>query len=247
MEITGIMIESIKLLDIIEEADSTFTYKFNIPPGTVWDAGTNAHLVATGSDTNYAPSPEFTRHMSICSLPEEGYIGFTTRAREGGSTFKRNLRVSSVGDRLQLFGLKNRLPLERNNKPVVLISMGVGIATMRPMILEYAKDQSNIPQLININIDRAVTEIYQDELVKLNIPNFKNIYLNSRKDLLQSIEDTLKLDSADYHIVGSDEFLMNIGAFLLKKGVADDCIKIDKKENRARRMIEEMKNLPAQS
>jgi len=241
MEITGIMIKSIELLDIIEEAKDTFTYKFNIPKGTVWEAGTNAHLVANGSDTNYAPNREFMRHMSICSLPEEGYIGFSTRAREGGSTFKRNLRVSKVGDKLQLFGLKNRLPLHRNNRPVVLISMGVGIATMRPMILEYAKDQQNIPQLVNINIDRAVTEIYQNELAALQIPNFENIYVNSRADLHNSIENTLQLTDAEYHIVGSDEFLMNIGAFLLKKGVADDCIKLDKKENRAKQMIEEMK------
>lgn len=241
MEITGIMIQPIELMDIIEEAKDTFTYKFNVPKGTVWDAGTNAHLVATGSESNYAPAPEFTRHMSICSLPEEGYIGFTTRTREGGSTFKRNLRVSKVGDNLQLFKLMNRLPLHRNNKPVVLISMGVGIATMRPMILEFAKDQSKIPQLININIDRAVTEIYQDELECLNIPNFENIYVNSRADLHKSVESTFSLKDADYHIVGSDEFLMNIGAFLLKNGVADDCIKIDKKEKRAKRMIEEMK------
>ncbi len=241
MEITGIMIQSIELMDIIEEATNTFTYKFNIPQGTVWDAGTNAHLVANGSDTNYAPDREFMRHMSICSLPEEGYIGFSTRAPEEGSTFKRNLRVSNIGDKLQLFGLKNRLPLHRNNRPVVLISMGVGIATMRPMMLEYAKDQKGISQLININIDRAVTEIYQNELTALKIPNFKNIYVNSRADLHESIAGTLDLKDAEYHIVGSDEFLMNIGSFLLNKGVGDDCIKLDKKEKRAQKMIEEMK------
>ena len=240
MEITGIMIKSIELLDIIKEAEDTFTYKFNVPNNTTWDAGTNAHLVATGSDTNYAPAPEFTRHMSICSVPDEGYIGFTTRAREGGSTFKRNLRVSKVGDKLQLFKLMNRLPLQRNNKPVVLISMGVGIATMRPMILEFAKDQSNIPQLININIDRAVTEIYQEELATLAIPNFENIYVNSRADLHQSIENTIKLDNAEYHIVGSDEFLMSIGSFLLNKGVSEESIKLDKKDNRTQQMIKKM-------
>lgn len=241
MEITKIMIEPIKLMEIIKEAKDTFTYKFNIPKGTTWEAGTNAHLVANGSDTNYAPNREFMRHMSICSLPEEGYIGFSTRAPKEGSTFKRNLRVSHVGDRLQLFGLKNRLPLHRNKRPVVLISMGVGIATMRPMMLEYAKNQEDIPQLININIDRAVTEIYQDELTALKMPNFENIYVNSRADLHQSITNTLDLKDAEYHIVGSDEFLMSIGSFLLNKGVADDCIKLDKKKKRVTQMIEEMK------
>lgn len=243
MEITRLEIESIELLDIKEEAKETYTYKFSIPKGLTWDAGTNAKLVATGSETNYAPSGESTRHLSICSLPDEGFIGFTTRVREGASTFKRNLKVSKIGDKLQLFGLKNRLPLHRNDKAVVLITMGVGIATMRPMMLEYAKDQSHISKLININIDRSVTEIYQDELLQLNMPNFENIYVNSRAQLHQSIEDTLQLENAEYHIVGSDEFLMNIGAFLVQKGVAGECIKIDKKEKRALQMIEEMKTL----
>ena len=243
MEITRLKIQSIELLDIKEEAKDTFTYKFSIPEGLSWDAGTNAKLVATGSDTNFAPSGESTRHLSICSLPDEGFIGFTTRVREGASTFKRNLKVSKIGDKLQLFGLKNRLPLHRDDKPVVLITMGVGIATMRPMMLEYAKDQSHVSQLININIDRSITEIYQDELLHLNMPNFENIYVNSRAQLHQSIEDTLHLQGAEYHIVGSDEFLMSIGAFILQKGVSDDCIKIDKKAKRAQDMIEEMKTM----
>lgn len=243
MKITGIMIQSIELLDIKQEAEDTFTYKFNIPKGVVWDAGTNAHLVATGSNTNYAPGKEFMRHMSICSLPEEGYIGFSTRAREGGSTFKRNLKVSKIGDKLQLFGLKNRLPLVRENKPVVLISMGVGIATMRPMILEYAKDQSKISQLTSINIDGSTIAVYHDELAALKAPRFVNIYVNSRADLLQKIEATLLQEDAEYHIVGSDDFVMNIGAFLLQKGVADHCLRVDKKEKRAKQMIEAMKGV----
>ncbi len=241
MEITGLMIQSAELLDIIEESENTYTYRFSIPKGMTWDAGTNAHLVATGSDKNFTPSKESVRHLSICSLPDEGYIGFSTRIREGASIFKQNLKVTEPGDKLQVFGLKNRLPLLRLDKPVVMISMGVGIATFRPMVLEYAQDQKGIPNLINLNIDKVGSAIYKDEMSKFNIKGFESYYVNSRSALQQKINDLLKLENAEFHIVGSDEFLLETGTYLLNNGIAESQIKLDKKEGRYMIMLENMK------
>jgi NAD(P)H-flavin reductase len=242
MEITGIMVNSATLIDIIKEAEDTYTYKFNIPSGATWDAGTNAHLVANGIDTDFTPAKEFTRHMSICSLPEEGFLGFTTRVRKGGSTFKRNLKVSKIGDKLQIYGLKNRLPLTRNGKSVILVSMGVGIATMRPMILEYAKCQNDLPKLISINIDKDETFIYKQELDKANIKNFENYYVNSRRTLFQQLFKTLSIEDAEYHVVGSDEFIEGIAHYLLKNDVDAEDIKLDKKPKRAMSILEKLKD-----
>jgi len=240
MEITGIMVQSAELLDIIKEAENTYTYRFSIPKGMTWEAGTNAHLVANGSDANYAPNKKYVRHLSICSLPEEGYMGFSTRIREGASVFKQNLKVCKPGDKLQVFGLKNRLPLPRENKPVVLISMGVGVATFRPMILEYAKDQKGIPQLVNLNIDKAGSAIYWEELSKFHMEGFSNHYVNTRQELREQIDQSLALNDAEYHIVGSDEFLLEIGTYLIQKGVQNTQIKLDKKATRAQAMVQQM-------
>lgn len=240
MEITGIMVNSATLIDIIKEAEDTYTYKFNIPDGTTWEAGTNAHLVANGLPNDFTPSKEHTRHLSISSLPKEGYMGFTTRVREGSSTFKRNLQVSKIGDKLQVYGLKNRLPLPRNNKPVVLISMGVGIATMRPMILEYAADQHHISKLISINIDKDETTVYKDEIDKLSIPHFENHYVNSRRDLFQHIRKTFSITDVEYHIVGSDEFLDNVARYLIHNKIKLDSIKLDKKPARTKSILEQL-------
>ena len=240
MEIKGLMIQTIQLLEIKKEAANTYTYKFSIPQGSTWEAGTNAHLVATGSDTNFVPSPDCTRHLSICSLPNEGYMGFSTRIREGASLFKQNLRVCNVGDKLHLYKLVNRLPLQRKDVPVVLVSMGVGIATFRPMILAYAHDQIHVSQLVSINIDRTESSIYKDELEALDIPNFKNSYVHTRATLQHELLETKALENAEYHIVGSDEFLLSIGQFLIENGISAEQIMLDKKENRRLQMLEAM-------
>lgn len=243
MEITGIMVTSAKLINIKKEAEDTYTYKFDIPAGTSWDAGTNAHLVANGTPNDFTPSQEHTRHLSISSLPHEGYMGFTTRVREGSSTFKRNLKVCQIGDQLQIYGLKNRLPLSRKNKPVVLISMGVGMATMRPMILEYAKNQDQIDRLISINIDKEKTMIYKNELEYLKIPRFYNHYVSQREELYAKINRTFQFSDAEYHIVGSDDFLNSIASFLIKNNIDLKNIKLDKKTAREKQILTELASL----
>lgn len=146
-----IISQAVALKEIVKEATDTYTYKFDIPKGIIWNAGANLHLLPGTLDEDIKIGKEMVRHLSVMSLPHEGYMGITTRIREQASDFKKKLQQSQSGDTMRVFGIKNHLPLKRENHPVVLVSMGVGIATIRPMILEYVADQSNIPLIININ------------------------------------------------------------------------------------------------
>ena len=239
MEIKSILTSSITLLDIIKEDEETYTYKFNIPQGTTWEAGTNAHLVARGNDRNFTPSKEHMRHFSICSLPEEGYMGFSTRIRNNASTFKENLRVVKPGDKLQVYGLKNRLPLERNNQTVVLISMGVGIATMRPILLAAAKNPIGLHKVININIDKKDKRIYGKELDQLSsLPIIFSHYTHSRQAFFHVIDQTINEANAEFHIVGSDEFIEDTARHLISKNVDKTQIRLDKKPARTAAILE---------
>lgn len=238
MEIKSLLTSSIQLLEIVKEDEETYTYKFNIPQGTTWDAGTNAHLVAIGSEHNFAPSKEHMRHFSICSLPEEGYMGFSTRIRNNASTFKENLKVVKPGDKLQVYGLKNRLPLERNNQTVVLLSMGVGIATMRPILLAAANNGEGLGKVININIDKKDKRIYGAELEALNQQEQIEVhYTHTRNAFYQTINTTLNEKDAEYHIVGSDEFVQNTAQYLISHKVAKAQIKLDKKPARTEAIL----------
>jgi len=223
-----IISKSVTLQEIVKEATDTFTFKFDIPKGTSWAAGSNLHLLPSGLDGDTEIGKETVRHLSIINLPDEGYIGITTRIREQASDFKKKLQKAQPGDTMRIFGIKNHLPLKRDNHPVVLISMGVGIATMRPIILEYVADQSNIPEIININVDSSGGFIFKTELESTEKHGVKNHFVKSRTEMKKAIETTFQLKDARYYMVGSDGFLSDTAGFLLKNDIEQNKIYFDK-------------------
>jgi ferredoxin--NADP+ reductase len=218
----------VTLKEIIQEATDTYTYKFNIPKGITWTAGANLHLLPYGLDEDIEIDKKTVHHLSIINLPGEGYIGITTRIRKQASDFKKKLQESQIGDTMCIFKVKNHMPLKRENHPVVLISMGVGIATMRPLILEYVTDQTNIPAMININVDNSGTFIYKRELISTEKHGVKNDFTKSRTEIKEAIKTTFQLKDPRYYIVGSDNFLSNMSGFLLKNHIEKHQIYFDK-------------------
>jgi ferredoxin--NADP+ reductase len=220
--------QPVTLQEIIQEATNTYTYKFNIPQGMTWTAGANLHLLPYGLDKDIEIDKKTIHHLSIINLPDEGYIGITTRIREPTSDFKKKLQKAQIGDTMCIFKVKNHMPLKRENHPVVLISMGVGIATMRPLILEYVKDQTNIPAIVNINVDNSGEFIYKKELLATEKHGVKNYFTTSRTEMKEAIKTTFQLKNPQYYIVGSDNFLNNMAGFLLKTHIEKHQIYFDK-------------------
>ncbi|MGQ1947513.1 hypothetical protein ACT3CD_10500 [Geofilum sp. OHC36d9] len=222
--------QPVTLNEIIQEATDTYTYKFNIPKGMTWTAGANLHLLPYGLDEDIEIDKKTVHHLSIINLPGEGYIGITTRIRKQTSVFKKKLQEAQIGDTMCIFKIKNRLPLKRENHPVVLISMGVGIATMRPLLLEYVADQSNIPAIININVDSSGEFIYKNELISTEKHGVKNYFTKSRTEMKEAIKTTFQLKDQRYYIVGSDNFLSSTTDFLLKNHIEKHQIYFDKRQ-----------------
>lgn len=57
----------------------------------------------------------------------------------------------------------------------------------------------------------------------------KYIYVESRKELYQEIDNCLKNRDSQYYIVGSDDFIKNLISYLIYNSVKKDNIFIDKK------------------
>src|SRR5699024_12122988 len=55
--------------------------------------------------------------------------------------------------RSAIFKTYSNVPLKRENKNVYLLSSGVGLATFRPLILDYLNNATNVNQLHSLNID----------------------------------------------------------------------------------------------
>lgn len=222
------MKHKVKILDIIDEVKGTKTYILEKPENYTWIEGSHTHIGLVGFDEGEKPNKNLVRHMSIMTLPTEEKIGFTTRVQDNPSEFKYKLSQLNIGDEVVVFKLGSRMELRRCNRPIVLLSMGVGIATMRPLILAFINDSSNIPNLFNVNVD-ASGDIYKSELDKYENENYKNYWLDSRNEFYETLNQLTETQNAIYYIVGADLFIKDIIQKLRVRNVNDADIILDKK------------------
>ncbi|AJG99018.1 FAD-dependent oxidoreductase [Clostridium beijerinckii] len=230
---------TLKIIDIIDETDNTKTYFFEKPKNLTWEPGSHTHIGHIGFDIGDQPTKEWVRHMSITTLPAENKIAITTRVPGSKSEFKNKLSELKIGDEVVFFKIGSRMGLRRINKPIILISMGVGIATMRPLILSFINDKTNIPYLSNINIDSSDKFVFRNQLDKLADENYKNYWINSRKEFYEILSQSMKSEDAMYYVVGSDAFIKDIIQRLRANNVKIDDIVIDRKDERKQEFLED--------
>lgn len=229
---------NLKITDIINEEEGTKTYFFEKPEDFNWQEGSHIHIGLPGFDAAEETNKNLVRHMSIITLPNENKVAITTRVPGSSSEFKNKLSELIVGDEVTLFKVGSRMFLKRCNRPVILLSMGVGIATMRPIILTFLNDKSNIPHLINININALDGFIFKEELDTLVNDSYKNYWLDSRINFYEILEQLAESENAIYYIVGSDPFIKDIIQRLKIKNVDKADIIIDKKDENLNKYFE---------
>lgn len=219
----------LKITDIVDEVEGTRTYYMDMPQDFSWDEGSHAHIGLSGFDQGEMPVKEWVRHMSIMTLPDERKIGFTTRKRENCSEFKEKLFQSEIGDEIVVFKPGSRMSLRRENRPVILLSMGVGIATMRPLVLAYSKNSDGIPMMTNVNVDATGDFLYRKDLDHLACDCYINLWLDGRQKLHSYLENLNYEDRPVFYLVGSDPFIIDLIHRLRGKGVLQEDLVIDKK------------------
>ena len=213
----------VTLKEIIKETEDIYTFRFE-KPDINWEEGTNIHL-AFDDFLEHEPK-KFVRHFSIMNLPSESCIAFTTRLT--GSPYKKRLKDLRPGNHMILYKLGQRMRIRNENRPIVLVSMGVGIAAMKPMMETYALCPEGIENLTNITIDKG-EHLYKSQLEGLT--GIQHHYLTDRKAFYQVINNSYNPNNI-YYIVGSDSFLEDIIQLLKYKGHQSSDIEIDKKPNK---------------
>jgi ferredoxin--NADP+ reductase len=230
----------LKLVEIKEEAPGTKSYLFDIPEGFSWDEGANIHIAFDDFIGPDGPNKTLVRHLSIMTLQKEGKLGFTTRVPGSGSAYKQRLSNIEIGTEMLAFKPKNELKLARNGRPLVMVSMGVGVATIRPLILAYLADQTGMPKVVNLNVDRGENHIYKKEL-NVEFPFCVNDWVTSRIELYDHLADYAKERDNQYYIIGSDEFIAQILSFLMERGVDPTDLIIDRAEEIKAKILDELK------
>lgn len=219
-----------KIIDIIEETKEAKTYLLEKPEQFNWNEGSHTRFGLAWFEQGEKPNKKLFRHMSIMTLPSEGKVGFTTKIPGSSSEFKNKLSKLKIGDEIVFFKLGSRMRLRRCNKPVVLLSMGVGIATMRPLILSFVNDKTNVPFVVNMNINSSGEFVYKNELDKLENDDFKNYWIESRRDFYEKLNHLIDANDAIYYIVGDEFFIKDIIVKLKNKNVDSTDIILDKRE-----------------
>lgn len=167
------------------------------------------------------------KKLSYASLPEDGYIRFTTRIDASSSDYKKTMLSLVKGEEVKISEPSGEFKLKRDNRPLVLVSNGVGIAVMRPLIQLYLKDHSQIPVLINMNVDSR-SNIYKEELSKAQNDRFKTYYLSHRSTYYSMLYHELKMLVKTYkckpiiYMAGSDPFVEETYAYLKDLDFTDD-------------------------
>lgn len=218
-----------KINKIIEESPEVRTYMLDCPEGFTWEEGAHTHFALKGFNAGEKPNRGLIRHMSISTLPYEKTIGITTRIREKCSEFKAILRDLEVGSEVALFKTHSNVPLRREGKNVYLLSSGVGLATFRPLVLEYFARPDNVPNMHSLNIHSSKEFLFANIFESAPDKKFTSRFVDHRKDYYDAVKNLAADKDGLFYVVGSDEFLVQNIEVLLEQGIQPEQIKLDKR------------------
>lgn len=219
-----------KINKIIEETPEVKTYLVDCPEGLTWEEGAHIHLGLEGFNAGEKPNRSLVRHMSISTLPHENSIGITTRIKEQCSEFKSILRTLEVGSEVAIFKIHSNVPLKREDKNVYLLSSGVGLATFRPLVLDYFERADNVNQIHSLNVDSSKDFLFTNIFESASDKKFISQFVDNRKDYYEEVKNLAADKDGLFYVVGSDEFLVQNIEVLREQGIKPEQIMLDKRE-----------------
>lgn len=223
-----------KYLGFIQHDPITYSFKFVSEDIKKWQAGDHSMLILPYEDILVG------KKLCYTSLPEEGEMRFTTRIFDDLSDFKRALLNLNVGEFIKISQPSGNVSLKRENRPVVLLSNGVGIAGMRALIHKYVENQNMITEMLQVNVDSR-SNIYKEELdaYQKKYPNFKSYYVSHRAAyysiLYHELKMMMKRHDLDpiFYLAGADDFVEASKAYLMDLDFSEDDIFMGGKQSDA--------------
>src|SRR5699024_5710838 len=221
-----------KVNKIINETPQVKTYLLDCPEDFTWEEGSFTHFALKGFNEGDKRNPERIRHMSISTIPNENTIGITTRIREQCSEFKSVLRDLEVGSEVAFFKTFTNVPLKREDKNVYLLSAGVGLATFRPLVLNYLDHPDHIKHMHSLNIDSSKDFLFTDVFTTVTEKRFTSQFVDNRTDYYEEVRNLAADQDGIFYVVGSDEFIIQNIEVLREQGIQPEQIMLDKREQK---------------
>jgi len=118
------------MVDKIREYDEVFTFRFQSGQPVPFLPGQYVHVLAPGSP----PGRENIRHLSIASIPDEGWLQFSLDLGSS-SDYKRKWASMEPGAKAHIFKVKGHFVLESPPPTdVIFVAGGIGITPVRSLI-----------------------------------------------------------------------------------------------------------------
>lgn len=222
----------VKINDIIDETPEVKTYLLDLPEDFTWEEGSYTHFALKGFNAGEKPNRSLIRHMSISTVPNEGFIGITTQIKEQCSEFKSTLRDHKVGDEAVIFKTRSNVPLKREDKNIYLLSSGVGLATFRPLVLDYFERADNITKIHSLNIDSSQDFLFPTIFNGAPNKNFTTQFVDNRQDYYEEVLNLATDQDGVFYVVGSDKFIVQNIEVLREQNIQLAQIILDKPEGR---------------
>ncbi len=110
------------------------------------------------------------------------------------------------------------------------MSSGVGLATFRPLVLDYFQRADNVNQIHSLNIDSSKEFLFTNIFESAPDKKFTSRFVDNRKDYYEEVKHLAADRDGLFYVVGSDEFLVQNIEVLREQGIKPEQIMLDKHE-----------------
>jgi ferredoxin-NADP reductase len=208
----------LRILAISDQSPNVRTFVLQKPEGWMWREGAHARFGVMHETTLDQ------RTMSVSSLPGDEVITMTTRRYATVSPYKAGLWEKQVGDTLWVSAPRSRFTLPREHRPVLMVAMGVGMATLLPLVRTFQNDTSGVESLQVITVDRDIDLFKNEDLSGVSVHHTTN-----RVAFYKHLDQVLTATKPIVMVVGSDRFVESVVRALKAQGFAQSDLRLDKK------------------
>lgn len=201
----------LSFVDKVHEGGDVYTFRFKKPEHIRHKAGQHGLFVLPGF---YRPHP-----FTLSSSPEEGFVSFSTRIREG-SAFKQRIMEFKPGNKIFLFGPLLNFTFHEGIGEYIFLAQGIGVTPFRSMLVHAHETKLPVKTTL-IHVDSGV-HTFKD----ITIEYATNAFYPTTPEEFREV--TLEQDlRKTFYISGSPKFVKATKLFLKENGVERKNIRTD--------------------
>lgn len=218
-----------KVIEVIKEKPTIYTYVMEVPEGYEWTPGQHALWKLPDFELT---QKESQRVFTISSAPDEGVLKFTTKIAEKHSEFKDALlNKVTEGSRIQVAGARGKFAFHEEKRNHLAVAGGIGITPFRALLKDWLVRPWEGHKLTMLYSESMGEFAYEDlwKEVEEHLPEVELHLLTSVKECTDLAKAFAKehMNEGEYLICGSPKMNEIYTEIFEEMGIAKDNIVTD--------------------